>query len=55
MGDTYDKNSESGSKYIAYLDVNALYAYAMQQKLPTGDFVRMDQTELDNWKAIPCV
>ena len=42
-------NPEEESKFIIYLDVNNLYGCGMSLKLPTSDFKRMNDFELDNW------
>jgi hypothetical protein len=52
MGDAYDPTKES--KYIVYLDANNLYGWAMSQPLPTGRFEWMTESELKDWKNIPC-
>ena len=36
MGNEYDKNIESS--YLAYLEANNLYGWAMSPKLPVGGF-----------------
>ena len=36
----YDENKESS--YLAYLDANYLYGYAMSQKLPVRNFKWLD-------------
>ena len=48
MGETYDNNKPSS--FIAYLDVNNLYGWAMSKLLPTHGFAWMTDEELDNWK-----
>jgi len=53
MGDKYDASQPS--KYILYLDANALYSWAMTNPLPTGGFEWMMETELNNWRNIPCI
>jgi len=40
---------------MLYLDANALYSWAMTNPLPTGEFKRMTETELNNWRNIPCI
>ena len=40
----YDKSIESS--YLAFLDANNLYGWAMSQKLPVNDFKRVKQEEL---------
>ena len=45
----------SPSKYLAYLDANNLYGWAMMKPLPVGDFKWMEEKELENWKNIPCI
>ena len=41
------------SKFIAYLDANNLYAWAMRKPLPVGNFRWMKNAE--NWRKIPCI
>ena len=53
MGDKYDPSEPS--KYIAYLDANNLYGWAMSKPLPTHSFKWMDSCELENWKKYPCI
>ena len=53
MGEKFDPSQPS--KYIAYLDANALYSWAMMQRLPVGDFKWMEEKELENWEDIPCI
>jgi len=53
MGDKYDASQPP--KYILYLDTNALYSWAMTNPLPTGGFEWMMETELNNWRNIPCI
>ena len=53
MGEKFDPSQPS--KYIAYLDANALYSWAMMQPLPVGDFKWMEEKELENWEGIPCI
>ena len=53
MGEKYDPNQPS--KYIAYLDANNLYGWAMMKPLPVGDFERMKEDERKDWKNIPCI
>jgi len=52
MGDNYDTNKSS--KYILYLDVNALYSWAMTNRLPTDGFEWMTEKELNN-RNISCI
>ena len=53
MGEKYDPRSSS--KYLAYLDANNLYGWAMMKPLPVGDFKWMDEKELKHWEDIPCI
>jgi len=54
MGDKYDASQPS--KYILYLDANALYSWAMMTNpLPTHGFKWMTEAELNNWRNIPCM
>ena len=53
MGDSFDKTKPS--KFLAYLDANNLYGWAMMQPLPVGDFHWMNEEELKNWKDYPCI
>ena len=43
------------SKYLAYLDANNLYGWAMMKPLPAGDFKWMDEKELGHWEDFPCI
>ena len=43
----------SPSKYLADLDANNLYGWAMMKPLPVGDFKWMEEKELENWKKHP--
>ena len=47
MGEKFDK--EKPSKFIAYVDANGLYSWAMTKELPLGDFRWMTQKERDRW------
>ena len=51
MGEDYDPCQPS--KYIAYLDANNLYGWAMSKPLPTGGFKWM--SNLNNWRNRPCI
>ena len=53
MGEKFD--STKPSKFLAYLDANNLYGWAMMQPLPVGDFHWMNDEELKNWKDYPCI
>ena len=53
MGDSFDKTKPS--KFLAYLDANNLYGWAMMQPLPVGDFHWMNDEELKNWKDYTCI
>ena len=53
MGEKYDPSQPS--KYLAYLDANNLYGWAMMKPLPVGDFKWMTAEELENWKDTPCI
>jgi len=53
MGDKYDASQPS--KYILYLDANALYSWAITNPLPTVGFEWMMETEMNNWRNIPCI
>ena len=48
-------NPEESSKFLVYLDANALYAWAMTRPLPVGDFSWTNSDKLENWEKIPCV
>ena len=52
MGEKYDP--KKSSKYLAYLDANNLYGWAMMKPLPVGGFEWMEE-EKQNWKNIPCI
>ena len=47
--------STKPSKFLAYLDANNLYGWAMMHQLPVGDFHWMNEEELKNWKDYPCI
>ena len=53
MGDSYDPSKES--TYIQYLDANNLYGWAMSKPLPTHGFEWMSESDLENWKSMPCI
>ena len=53
MGEKYDPSQPS--KYLAYLDANNLYGWAMMKPLPVGDFKWMDEKELGHWEDFPCI
>ena len=53
MGEKYDPRSPS--KYLAYLDANNLYGWAMMKPLPVGDFKWMEEKELGHWEDFPCI
>ena len=53
MNEMYDKSKES--TYIQYLDANNLYGWAMSKPLPTHGFEWMSESELENWKLMPCL
>ena len=48
MGEEFDPDSPT--KYLAYLDANNLYGWAMCNPLPVGNFKWMSDSELKNWK-----
>ena len=52
-GDKFDTNKLS--KYIAYLDANNLYGWAMSKPLPTHDFKWMEEDERNKWKNYSCI
>ena len=43
------------STYIQYLDANNLYGWAMSKSLPTHGFEWMSESELSDWKSMPCI
>ena len=48
MGEKYDP--KKSSKYLAYLDANNLYGWAIMMKpLPVGGFEWMEKKEKQNW------
>ena len=53
MGKDFDKNSPT--KYLAYLDANNLYGWAMCKPLPVGNFEWMSEEELRDWKNHSCI
>ena len=48
-------NPEEEDIYLAYLDANNLYGWAMSKKLPVRDFKWMNEKELQNWEKFPCI
>ena len=53
MGAEFDSTKEF--KFISYLDVNALYSWAMSEPLPTSGFEWMTDDEIDDWKHLSCI
>lgn len=53
MGEKYDPRSPK--KYLAYLDANNLYGWAMMKPLPIGGFKWMTEDEKGNWINETCV
>ena len=53
MKEAFDPGKKS--TFLAYLDANSLYGWAMIQPLPVGEFEWMGQEELKNWEKYPCV
>ena len=43
------------SKYIAYLDANNIYGWAMSKPLPTHGFKWMKVSELETWELHSCI
>ena len=43
------------TKFMWYLDVNALYSWAMSKPLPTSGFERITDNEIDDWKHLSCI
>ena len=41
--------------YIAYLDANNLYGWAMSKPLPTHGFEWMKKSELETWELHSCI
>ena len=52
VGTEFDPTKDS--KFIAYLDANNLYGWAMSKQLPTSGFEWMTDDELDDWKHLSC-
>ena len=48
-------NPKEDNVYLAYLDANNLYGWAMSKRLPVRDFKWMNRKELQNWKKFPCI
>ena len=46
MGEEFDP--DASTKYLAYLDANNLYGWAMCNPLPVGNFAWMSDSELKN-------
>ena len=42
-------------KYIAYLDANNLYGWAMSKPLPTHGFKWMEKNEMETWEKHKCI
>ena len=53
MGEKYDQSQPS--KYLAHLDANNLYGWAMMKPLPVGDFKWMRERELGHWQDFSCI
>ena len=53
MGNRFD--DKKPSKYIAYLDANNLYGWAMRKPLPTHGFEWMEKSELETWENQSCI
>ena len=53
MGDKFVASELS--KYIAYLDANNLYGWAMSKPLPTHGFKWMKVSELETWENYSCI
>ena len=53
IGDRFD--DKEPSKYIAYLDANNLYGWAMSKPLPTHGFEWMKKSELETWELHSCI
>ena len=51
--DSFDSSKES--TYIQYLDANNLYGWAMSKPLPTHGFEWMSESDLEQWKSMPCI
>ena len=49
MEEKYDPSHPS--KYLAYLDANNLFGWAMMKPLPVGDFKWMEERELEHWRT----
>ena len=43
------------SRYIAYLDANNLYGWAMSKPLPTHRFKWMEKSKLETWELHSCI
>ena len=52
MGTEFDPTKDSN--FISYLDANNLYGWVMSKQLPTCEFERIIDDELDDWKHLSC-
>ena len=48
-------NPKEPTKFIAYLDANNLYGWAMSKNLPAHGFEWMNEEELKDWKNQKCI
>ncbi|XP_022799901.1 uncharacterized protein LOC111337802 [Stylophora pistillata] len=53
MGEKFDPTQPS--KFIANVDANNLYGWAMSKKLPTGGFEWMDEKDFNEWEKYSCI
>ena len=53
MGAEFDPTKKS--KFISYLDVNALYSWTMSKPLSTSGFEWMTDDAIDDWKHLSCI
>ena len=51
---TTEFDPSKDSRFISYLDANNLYGWAISKQLPTSEFERITENELDDCKHLSC-